>query len=77
MCKQWMPGTFSPYPKKPGCEAASVKIALFTICVCMQALASLAEAAYEAAGGDEDPKTYLLSLHFGDIIQKLVTTADR
>ena len=43
----------------------------------MQALASLAEAAHEAAGGDEDPNTYLLSQHFGDIIQKLVATADR
>ena len=42
-----------------------------------QALASLAEAAYEAAGGDEDPETYLLSPHFGDIIKNLVETADR
>ena len=45
--------------------------------VCLQALASLAEAAHEAVGGDEDPSTYLLSPHFGDIIQKLVATADR
>ena len=42
-----------------------------------QALASLAEAAYEAAGGDDDPSTYHLSPHFGDVIKNLVETADR
>ena len=42
-----------------------------------QALASLAEAAYEAAGGDDDPPTYHLSPHFGDVIKNLVETADR
>ena len=43
-----------------------------------QALASLAEAAHEAAGGDEgDPATYVLSPHFGGLINQLVKTADR
>ena len=43
----------------------------------LQALASLAEAAFEACGGEEEPDTYLLSPHFGDLIQQLVKTADR
>ena len=42
-----------------------------------QALASLAEAAHESAGGDEDPASYPLSPHFGSIIKELVGTADR
>ena len=43
----------------------------------LQALASLAEAAYEATGDEDDPATYLLSPHFGDVIKNLVETADR
>ncbi len=43
----------------------------------LQALASLAEAAHEATGSDDDPPTYLLSPHFGDVIKNLVETADR
>ena len=42
-----------------------------------QALASLAEAAHEATGSDDDPQTYVLSPHFGDVIKSLVETADR
>lgn len=41
------------------------------------ALASLAEAAHEATGSDDDPPTYHLSPHFGDVIKSLVETADR
>ena len=63
------------YPKSILCERDLIGFHLWS--VCLQALASLAEAAHEAVGGDEDPATYLLSQHFGDIIQKLVTTADR
>ena len=69
-----------PYPLNILQYTYSVYVLKTNVCnihLSLQALASLAEAAYEAVGGDEDPETYLLSQHFSDIIQHLVKTADR